>query len=417
MAALSIDSPVPPAHPGEVPVLARIARSLAGATAAAEIFDHLSRGMLDLTRAEGAYVERVVSIEGTVEVVATVGEGTPPRGTSVPYPGSLTEEIIERGEPAAIHEIAGIGEAAAPYLAEACGRCEVLVVPILAEEGLLGTVVLLRGRESGPFEAEDVAAARVVGDLASLSLRRVMLLEESARRSDELKRAVRVRDEVLGIVSHDLRNPINTVMLAAGLLLEARLPEEQQRRQLEIITRAAGRMNRLIQDLLDVARMESGRLAVERVPQPVAPMVREAVESHRSQAEERSLTLTCAAEDDLPIVEADRDRVLQVFSNLVGNAIKFTPPGGTIGVHAECREGEVVLSVRDTGMGIAGEELTHLFEPYWQASRTAHLGAGLGLSIAKGIVEAHGGQIWVESEPGSGSTFWFTLPTAGDAGE
>jgi signal transduction histidine kinase len=175
--------------------------------------------------------------------------------------------------------------------------------------------------------------------------------------------------------------------------------------------RSADQAVHLIQDLLEVAKIESGRLSVECQPLEVGRLVDDVVELHRPLAEARRLLLERELETELPRVQADRGRVLQVFSNLIGNALRYTSEGGRITVRAR-REGRFVrFFVSDTGKGITPEHLPHLFERYWQP-KGAREGAGLGLPIAKGIIEAHGGYILVESEPGRGSTFSFTLPVS-----
>jgi signal transduction histidine kinase len=187
------------------------------------------------------------------------------------------------------------------------------------------------------------------------------------------------------------------------------LPPEAQQRQLEIIRRTAQRMDRLIQDLLDVSRMEAGRFSVEQFPESVRSLIGETRELLGSIASQQGLSLV----DDLPDydvrVRADRARVLQVFSNLVGNAVKFTPAGGTVTISASVQQSAVKFEVSDTGVGIAEENLPHIFDRFWHSGHTT--GSGLGLAIAKGIVEAHGGRIWARSSD-RGSTFAFTLPLA-----
>ncbi|HZK78222.1 MAG TPA: HAMP domain-containing sensor histidine kinase, partial [Gemmatimonadaceae bacterium] len=186
----------------------------------------------------------------------------------------------------------------------------------------------------------------------------------------------------------------------------------QARRQLEVIQRSATRANRLIQDLLDVARIQAGGLAVDPVAIDVKSLVHEAVEAATPLASAAYLKVECEVPDPIPMVSSDRERVLQVFANLIGNAIKFTPKGGEIRVLASCENSEIRFVVADTGPGIPAAHLDHVFDRYWQAKSTAKLGTGLGLSIAKGIVEAHGGRIWVESPPNNGAQFNFTLPVA-----
>lgn len=285
----------------------------------------------------------------------------------------------------------------------------VVIAPLVTRGRTLGAITLVRAAAAPRYGTGDL---RLVEEIAS----RAALAIDNAHLFQAEREAVRIRDEVLGIVAHDLRNPVGTISMTSELLLE-RIPEddESNRRMLEIIHRSAGGMNRLIQDLLDVARIEAGRgLVIEPEPEDVARLVADACAPFRHQAEERGLTLECDVPDDLPPVRADRERILQVFSNLLGNALKFTEEGG-ITVGAEPADGAVRFTVADTGSGIPAEDLPHLFERFWQARKARRGGAGLGLAIAKGIVEAHGGQIWVESEEGVGSTFSFTIPGAEEA--
>ena len=221
-----------------------------------------------------------------------------------------------------------------------------------------------------------------------------------------------MRDDVLGIVAHDLRNPLSTVLTQAALLRRAGAePERRSRKPGDVIERAARRMNHLIQDLLDVGRLEAGRLPVEQNRVSAHQTVLDCVEAQEPLAAAASLELRLDIPRDLPDVWADRERLLQVFENLIGNAIKFTRPGGYITVGAAPRDGDVLFWVADTGAGIAAEDLPHLFEWFWQARKAEH-GAGLGLPIVKGIVEAHGGAVWVDSAVGRGTRFLFTIPMA-----
>jgi len=226
---------------------------------------------------------------------------------------------------------------------------------------------------------------------------------------EDAEASIQAREQVLKIVSHDLRNPLHTVSMCASLLLDLPMPPEKQAEHLRRIKRAGERMNRLVQDLLDVAKLEAGRVAIATRQVDVAPMMHEAQEMLSAIASEKALRLELEVADGLQPVVADEGRVIQVLSNLVGNAVKFTPAGGTITIRAEDAPGGVRFSVSDTGVGMSPEQLSQLFGQFWQANPADRRGIGLGLSIAKGIVEAHGGRIWVESQPGVGTTFHFTL--------
>lgn len=227
-----------------------------------------------------------------------------------------------------------------------------------------------------------------------------------------LQEAVRARDEVLAVVSHDLRNPIGTIAAAVELLSDVSLPQDRQGEHLEIIGRAAHRANRLIQDLLDVATIEAGRLSVRTKSVDIVELVEEVGSQMRLGADLEGVELSVNVPADLPAVEADRDRIHQVLSNLIGNGLKFTPSGGQVAVAAERVPGGVSVTVSDTGPGIEAEMKEHLFDRFWRGHGTNLRGAGLGLAIVKGILEAHGTEIDVETEVGRGSAFSFTLPTA-----
>src|SRR5438105_6318104 len=249
-------------------------------------------------------------------------------------------------------------------------------------------------------------------------IRRVVMNEVGRATLGQLygdaQRVIDAREEILRIVAHDLRNPLNTISMAASLLMDTDGPKETRTSQLRIIKRAGERANRLIQDLLSVTTIEAGRLSIASRKVAVADLFTEASEMLEPIAREKSLTLIVNAADDLPAVRADPARLLQVFSNLVGNAIKFTPAGGTITLSAVRSEGRIQCSVSDTGPGIPSGQIPRLFGKFWQAQRGDGRGVGLGLAIARGIVEAHGGTIAVDSVVGRGSVFSFALPLWGE---
>lgn len=228
---------------------------------------------------------------------------------------------------------------------------------------------------------------------------------------EALRRAVAAREHVLGVVAHDLRNPLSVIQLQAQLLLRISERRGDQKEALQSIHQQVKRMDRMIEDLLDVTRIEAGTLSLERAPVAPKALLEEVLQSHRPLAAEAALELRRAAKPGLPRVYADRGRIVQVLDNLIGNAIKFTRPGGRITVAAAAQDGQVVFSVADTGVGLDAQAQRHVFDRLWQAG-VDRRGVGLGLAIAKAIVEAHGGRIWVESAAGAGSTFYFTVPAA-----
>jgi signal transduction histidine kinase len=286
----------------------------------------------------------------------------------------------------------------------------ILVVPLVSRGETLGVVAAI-ARADHPFTSDDVALFTELARAGSLAI-------DNARLYLESQQALRAREEVLAIVSHDLRNPLNAVKLGASLLAQSEAISGDDREQLEIIDLSANRMADLIADLLDVTRLEGGkRLPIEPARVELEPLFGEAHELFRSQAAASSVNLDYKIEPGTPAIHADRHRVMQVLSNLIGNALKFTPAHGIVFFRAKRHDDDVVLfSVSDSGPGIPKANLKDIFNPYWQAKRAERMGAGLGLPIAKGIVESHGGKIWVESEPGKGTTFFFTMPSHhGDA--
>ena len=295
-------------------------------------------------------------------------------------------------------------------IVEALGPRSLICVPLASSGKPLGALTLVTSDASSRrFTIADLSLA---ADLA----RRAAIVVEHARLFHEAQQATRARDDVLAVVAHDLRNPLNTVSMAVSLMLESTPPERvQERRQVEIVRRAADRMNRMIQDLLDVKRMESGRLGIEIRAEPPSAIINDTIDMLRPLASGSTIRLETNLEENLPAVLADSARIQQVLSNLVGNAVKFTPRSGRITVCAEKAGNEVRFAVIDTGPGIPAEQLPHIFGRFWQAKSSDRRGIGLGLAIAKGIVEAHNGRIWVESHVGLGSTFYFTLPSATDA--
>jgi len=211
------------------------------------------------------------------------------------------------------------------------------------------------------------------------------------------------------MVAHDLRSPLSSILMRSELL---RRRGGESEGSAEAIRRAALRMNRLIEDMVDVARVEAGALSIKRAAVATRGLLDEVLEMQHDAASQGGLALRLDAGEQLPDAFGDRDRLVQVFDNLIGNAIKFTPQGGTIVIGAAPKRRHVLFWVRDSGPGIAPDQMTHVFDRFWQAKKTDRRGAGLGLPIVKGIIEAHGGRIRVDSQPGHGTTFYFTVPTA-----
>jgi len=226
--------------------------------------------------------------------------------------------------------------------------------------------------------------------------------------------AARAREDIVAVVSHDLRNPLSviygTVSLLKKMVADGDREEGPLLNALARIERASNRMNRLITDLLDLAKLKEGLIEITDRDELTSSLLEEAIEQSKDLAERAGVQLV-KVEGCRARVACDRERLMQVFDNIVGNGIKFSPKGATMTLGVETLDSAVVFSIRDQGPGIAADHLPMLFERFWKAPRTTGVGGtGLGLAIAKGIVEAHGGRIWVESKLGEGTAFFFNLP-------
>jgi signal transduction histidine kinase len=243
-----------------------------------------------------------------------------------------------------------------------------------------------------------------LADEARAAKREVEILYEEARQ------AVRLRDEVLAVVSHDLRNPLSAITLSAQRMLERLDVAADARKSVELIQRSASHMRSLVDELLDVASIHTAQLQLDLAHVGVEELIDEALAMLEPQANKKSIALEKQLAGPGLSALCDRERTIRVLANLLGNAIKFTPARGRVSVSAEHSGREIRLHVRDSGPGIPQSEWTHLFERYWKGSGTGRSGMGLGLYIARGIVEAQGGQINVASELGVGTSFSFSLP-------
>jgi PAS domain S-box-containing protein len=225
----------------------------------------------------------------------------------------------------------------------------------------------------------------------------------------EAERATKSRDEILAVLAHDLRNPMQAI-LGAAAMMAVTTDADKRRRQVAMIQRATQGMERLVTDLLDMARLDSGAFVINREPVELPALIRQAVDLCESQAAARNVSLRPEVGDAIPIITADAARLLQLLSNLLGNAMKFSPARTTIIIRARPCSGGVEVSVKDSGPGIAADDLPRIFDRFWQGHGQSRAGVGLGLAICKGIVDAHGGRIWVASKEGRGTTFYFELP-------
>jgi signal transduction histidine kinase len=330
-----------------------------------------------------------------------------------PSPGNLASTVVRAvrsGEPVLIEEVTpGLVasfqfEPAVQELFDQLAPVSWISFPLTAGDVPMGAIVFAAAESGRRFGADDLALGQLLASRAALALK-------NARLYGAVQEALRTRDEVLAIVSHDLRSPLHTINMSAELLLNLPLEEEKRRHHLEVIAESGARMNRLIQDLLDVARIEAGKtITIEPRRERADQLIRDVCDSFIVEARGKGVQIEAVVAGDLPALHIDRDRIMQVLSNLISNALRFTPEGGRITVRAQPDRKEVCVSVADNGPGIRPEDRESIFLPFWQSLQAGRTSAGLGLTIARAIVEQHGGRIWVESPPGSGAEFKFTLP-------
>jgi signal transduction histidine kinase/DNA-binding response OmpR family regulator len=387
-----------------------------GATLAAELDrDKLVQIITDasttLTGAQvGTFFYRVESVRGDAHMLFTVSgaardafEGGPAR-----LDGPLFEPIFRGKQIVRLDDVRGDPRHGIPagHHVMPTGNLPVrsyLGVPVLSRSGRVIGGLFFGHAEPAKFTAEHEQLATGVASWAALAMDNADLFEKA-------QRAVASRDEVLRVISHDLRNQLSSVSMGLTLLRADQATEEKRLRRLDQLDRASTTMGRLIGDLMDIAALDSGTLSLRTERQEVGPVIEDAHQMFLPQAEQKGVLLVKSIVDPTRAVRVDRDRLLQVLGNLLSNALKYTEAGRQVSVGCGPTASGVELFVRDAGPGISEHERAKVFDRFFRGARPSGAGLGLGLAIARALVEAHGGRIWVESEVGSGSTFSFSLP-------
>ena len=405
----------------EEEALRRAAAAVGATFTIEEVVRQIAESALTATNADGAVVERI-TLEDDVVVVAVAGERNVPLGSRMPYRGSLAQWVVERGESESIAVLGEERERVSPELRRACPECSALALPLLDAGTAIGALILLREPERWTFRPDEAARARAFAHLAALAFRKVHLLDDSERRREELVEVMESRSRLMRGFSHDVKNPLGA---ADGLLqlLEDGIMGPLDAKQKEGVGRARrtiGDALRLIDDLLEMARTETGELTLEWKPADVREVAREMGEEYRSGAAAKGLSMEIRLPDTLPVIESDPDRIRQILGNLLSNAVKYTHEGGvTVGVELREDGGApasgrwIATWVSDTGPGIPAEQQSLLFKEFSRLDESGEKhGAGIGLAISQRIAHALGGEITLESEVGRGSTFTLWLPYA-----
>ena len=337
----------------------------------------------------------------------TVGEGIIGQVVSTGYP-ALTTDV---GTPAGLSAQENITSYHAPTMQLA----SLLILPLRTRREMLGALVIAANDPERRMTDDKLPLAEVLAERAALAIENAKLYTEQVEARRKVEDLSRLKDEFLSIASHELRTPVTSIkgytQLAKTLIREEDLGTSEE--YLDIALDQIDRMSRLIVELLDVSRIETGRLEIRREPIPWPSFVRDVVQRHHTAVSDRRFHVNVPGNGTL--VVGDRDRLEQVLGNLLENAVKYSPDGSEIFVDVQERSDQIVTSVCDRGIGIPNDELAQVFERFHrgrQVSSTNYGGLGLGLYIARQIVERHGGSIWVESKEGSGTTFSFSLPVA-----
>jgi PAS domain S-box-containing protein len=318
---------------------------------------------------------------------------------------SVQAHVLRSGAPLLILDRSAASVTTA--MLEAAGPARsVMVIPIAIRERVLGVMTFVMTRSNRVYSAKELTLALDLGRRAALAI-------DNGRAYRAAQSAAKSRDEVLAVVAHDLKSPLSAIVLGASTLL-TRAPDDDRRRgrrQLEAIRRASERMARMIGDLVDVTSLEAGHLSIQLAEHAAQDLITDAAALLYPVAQAKGVVFRVEPPPKGLSVACDRGRLLQVLSNLGDNALKFTPRDHTVVLSARKRDDRTEFSVCDTGPGIEKDDLPRVFDRYWQASASTHKGSGLGLYIAKHMVEAQGGDISVESQPGAGTTFRVVLPS------
>ena len=409
----------------ELHVLGAVSQAVSSTLDVQEVLGTILRHAVRLSDTEGGSIFEFDPEAGEFRVRTAYGTSAELvealRRTRFTLSGTLVGAAAGSGEPKQVADIAAARRDAHLELLHAAGWRSMLTIPLLREDEILGALVVRR-RVAGPFGPDTV---RLVGTLASQSvvaLHNARLFRELEEKSRQLEVASHHKSEFLASMSHELRTPLNAVIGFSDVLLERMFGElnERQEDYLRDIRDSGRHLLELLNEILDLSKIEAGQMQLERVPVRLADVLQHALTMLRERAAAQGVSLRLDLAPDVDVAWADELRLKQVMLNLVSNAVKFTPAGGEVEVCARCTEDEAEVTVRDTGIGIAESDCERIFEAFQQGDRGARSsaeGTGLGLTLSKRIVELHGGRISVASELGKGSTFTFVIPLGAAAGQ
>jgi len=378
--------------------LMEISRTLTSTLDLDRLLEQIVLAATDLTNTEVASI-LLMSRAGTLRFEAAIDvTGFSLASIEVPLEGSIAGWVVTHSEPLVIADVRNEPRWSSKVDdASKFQTRNMLAVPMRTHNKTIGCLEAVN-KKDGSFTDEDVYTLTTLAAQAAVAIENARLFEQS---------------DLIAEMVHELRTPLAAIKATTHILMRPELSEERRLQMIQTISQETDRLTRMTTEFLDLARLESGRTRLAHKPVDIAALIHDAVEMVREQAGTRHVTLHVQIKPrEMPSIQGDAEKLKQVLLNLLTNAIKYNRENGEVWVKAVLQDQQIEVSVRDTGLGISPENLSHIFEKFYRVSDTEGYtqGTGLGLAIAKRIVEGHGGNIWVESEQGKGTTFTFTLP-------
>jgi signal transduction histidine kinase len=391
-----------------------VGRTIASARDLSEILNLVMSKAVEILGAEAGSLLLLEGGEELVFQVALGPTGDQLVGMRLPIGQGLVGAVAQEGEPIIVNDVKSDPRwSVAVDESTSFVTRSILAVPLASRDRVIGVIELINKRDGSGFDQDDSNLLASFASQVAVTIENAMI---NSQLQGELDRRAQEGAEFLSLVAHELRIPMTSIKGYAKLLDMgvAGGVSEKGKDFLNIISKNVERMDRLVQDLLDISRIETGRLRMEMAPVAIQAVVEEAVQELQEEIDRRQLTLAVSIPEDLPPAWGDSGHISRIFSKLLTNACSYTPPGGRVQIKSTF-DGEIQVSINDTGVGIAEEDRDKIFTPFFRADDPLvrdYPGNGLGLAVVKGLVEKHGGRIWFESEPGVGTTFTFTLPVA-----
>jgi len=393
--------------------MVRISRLLSSTLDLSRLLQLIIQTAMDMLRVEGASILLEDPRTGDLYFAAATGAAAEElRDIEVPMEGSIAGSIYTSGKPLIVQDVGADPRhySGSDEYVQFETRA-LLGVPLRVQERVIGVLEAVNKRDGSRFDEEDREILQILGAQAAVAIYNAQLVTDLREANTRLAELDRIRSDFLTVASHELRTPLGIVLGYAGLLREEQ--DESVSQQAEALLRGARRLQRIIKSMTDLSYLESRRARLNLASVVIQDLLEEVCSDWQPLVEEKQQRLLCHLPAPPFTVTVDRERIEAVLNNLLNNATDFTPAGGTIKVNLYPQTGKIAVSVTDTGPGIPTGELERIFEPFYQVEdpmTRQHQGVGLGLSVARQIVELHGGRIWAESEEGRGSRFTFTLP-------